>query len=333
MRLLQKFAIVFTIGTVSYAIRWFYIGRLYRSRRKFVKNELVVITGATSGIGLALADELVSRNCHLVLGCRSLARGREIQKQLQQRIGHPDTKINIFELELTSLESVVRFVKDVNELQKPIYALVNNAGIFYTQSTLTVDGIEQTFQVNYLSHYLLTLLLLPKLKQYSGNSRIVILSSKAHQRVERFPDLELHREFEDSSSNRFRSYQYSKFSSVLFAYKLSSILANSNVSVHCVDPGNVETSIFRSFPPLSNKFLYYIQKPLRVLLIKTPREGAQGLLLAILSPNPPRFYINEHHFDKDEDYKINPRIFNPILGDTLWTLSRKLCREYLLEMV
>lgn len=280
-----------------------------------------------------MADDLATRSCHLVLGCRSLERGRFVRDQLQLRTGREGTTIDIFELDLASLDSVVRFVDNVNKLQKPIYALVNNAGAFYVQPTLTGDGIDHTFQVNYLSHYLLTLLLLPKLKQYSGNSRIVIVSSNAHRSVERFPDLELHRVFEDTPQNRFRSYQYSKFSLVLFAYKLSSILANSNVSVHCVDPGNVETNIYRTFPPLSNKLLFYLQKPLRIFLIKTPREGAQGLLLAIVSPDVSRFYIARHHSDEDETRTINPLIYNPILADTLWTLSRKLCSEHLLEMI
>lgn len=312
--------------------RWYYIGRLYRNKRVFHGRELIVITGATSGIGLALANELASRNCHLVLGCRNLTNGILVRKKLEQQVG-PANTVDIFELDLSSLKSVVGFVDSVNSLRKPIYALVNNAGIFYAEPGLTIDGIEQTFQVNYLSHYLLTILLLPKLKLYPGNSRVVTVSSKAHQDVERFPDLELHREFDDSPSNRFRSYQYSKFSVVTFSQKLSSILANSNVTVHCVDPGNVETDIYRSFPPLSNKLLFYLQKPIRLLLVKTPREGAQGLLYAIISPETPRFYITKHYSNSEEQQEVNPRIYNPILGDTLWKLSRQLCRDHLLELI
>lgn len=332
MRLMQKFALLLTIGTVTYAIRWFYIGRLYRNKRKFTGRELIVITGATSGIGLALVQELSSRNCHLVLGCRSLTSGILLRKQLERQSG-PDITVDIFELNLSSLKSVARFVDNVSNLRKPIYALVNNAGIFYARPGLTVDGIEQTFQVNFLSQYLLTILLLPKLKQYPDNSRVIIVSSKAHQAIDRFPDLELHREFDDCSANRFRAYQYSKFSLVTFAHKLSSILENSSVSVHCVDPENVETNIYRSFPPLSNKLLFYLQKPLRFFLIKTPREGAQGLLYAILSPEVPRFYIVKHYSNLDEQQEVNPRVYNPIVGDTLWKLSRQLCREHLLEMI
>ena len=127
--------------------RWYYIGRLYRNKRVFHGRELIVITGATSGIGLALANELASRNCHLVLGCRNLTNGILVRKELEQQVG-PANTVDIFELDLSSLKSVVGFVDSVNSLRKPIYALVNNAGIFYAEPGLTIDGIEQTFQVS-----------------------------------------------------------------------------------------------------------------------------------------------------------------------------------------
>lgn len=292
---------------------------------------MIVVTGATSGIGRALVHELIPRACRLVLGCRNHEAGVKLLNDLKHQYGS-DIDVKIFHLDLSCLKSVAEFVEKVNALGEPIYALVNNAGIFYAPPALTVDGLEQTFQVNYLSHYLLTILLLPKLKQFPGNSRVINVSSKAHLAVERFPDLELHRQFEDLPNNRFRAYQYSKFSLVLFAHKLSSILADSTVSIHCVDPGNVETGIYRSFPPLANKVLFYLQKPLRILLIKTPREGVQGILYALLCKEVPRFYITNHYLNEDEIGEVNPRIFSPILGHKLWTLSRQLCREHLIEM-
>lgn len=129
-----------------YTSRWHYIGRLYRTRRNFANRELIVITGATSGIGLAVVSELASRACHLVLGCRNQAAGVKLLEHLKEQFGS-DIVVNIFELDLSCLKSVAAFVEKVNALQKPIYALVNNAGIFYAPPALTVDGLEQTFQV------------------------------------------------------------------------------------------------------------------------------------------------------------------------------------------
>lgn len=111
-----------------------------------MNRELIVITGATSGIGLAVVRELVSRGCHLVLGCRNKVASVKLFKDLEKQFGS-DIEVNIFDLDLCCLNSVTAFVDKVNALEKPIYALVNNAGIFYAPPATTVDGLEQTFQV------------------------------------------------------------------------------------------------------------------------------------------------------------------------------------------
>ncbi|XP_055586659.1 retinol dehydrogenase 12-like [Uranotaenia lowii] len=333
MGLLKNVAILVSIASVAYSIRWHFIGRLYRTSRKLETQFLVVITGATSGIGLATAKEIAKRNSHLVLGCRKLIAGEKIKQQLKESIG-TDILVDIFELDLGCLKSVVSFVEQVNNLGKPIYALVNNAGIFYTPPEATADGsgLERTFQVNYLAHYLLTIRLLYRLKQ-CPNSRVVNVVSQAHRGIQCFPDLQFHRPYDDSSANRFQSYSYSKFCLVLFAYKLSSILSGvTDISVHCIDPGNVETSIFKHLPSLSNRLLFCLQKPIRLLVIKSPHEGAQGILYAILEESRPRFYISNFWSNLEETTEINPRVYNPILGETLWTMSRQMCREHLLEL-
>uniref|UniRef100_A0A182P2G3 FKBP_N_2 domain-containing protein n=1 Tax=Anopheles epiroticus TaxID=199890 RepID=A0A182P2G3_9DIPT len=274
---------------------WYYIGRLFDSERKFQNGELIVLTGANSGIGLATLFELADRGCHLVIGTRCPAVGQTIRdKVLQQR---PCATIDTFVLKLESLASVVEFSENVRNLNKPLYALVNNAGVFYVPPSLTEDELEYLYQVNYLAHYLLTLRLLPALKQHPSDSRIVNVVSQAHRSVTEIPadDSFCGSLYHDTASNRFRAYAYSKFCLVQFSYRLSQLLATTcNVSVHCIDPGNVETAIYRHFPPLANRVLFYLQKPLRIFLIKTPHEGAQGVLYSVLSHKKPPFYIR--HF-------------------------------------
>ncbi|XP_055551168.1 uncharacterized protein LOC129733362 [Wyeomyia smithii] len=324
MGVLKNIAILATIGSITYVTRRCLIGRRYCSSRKFDNKELIIVTGCTSGIGLAVVKELGSRNCHLVLGCRNLDSGEKTRQLLIKQFGN-DILVDVFHVDFCCLSSIAGFAKRITDLQKPIYALVNNAAIFYHTPQQTIDKLEQTFQVNYLGHFLLTLLLLPTLKQCTIGARIVNLVSKAHLAAQVCPDLELHEKFEDTPNNRFRAYQYSKLCLVSFAYKLSSLLAKSSVSVHCVDPGNVETAIYRDFPQLSNKVSFYLQKPIRLLTVKTPYEGAQAVLYAILENQAPRFYIKEFSSQQDESGEINPIAKNPVLGDSLWTLSRQLC--------
>uniref|UniRef100_A0AAG5D2J4 Dehydrogenase with different specificities related to short-chain alcohol dehydrogenase n=1 Tax=Anopheles atroparvus TaxID=41427 RepID=A0AAG5D2J4_ANOAO len=334
---MRKCCILVGLGSISYLVRYYFIGRRYVSKRTFQNNELIVITGANSGIGLATFTDLVGRGCHLVIGTRCSETGRTIRDQLLQ--DHPAASIDVFELRLESLASVVKFSESVRELGKPLYALINNAGVFYAAPSLTEDNLEYTYQVNYLSHFLLTLRLLPLLKQHPSHSRIVNVASQAHLAVAQPPigDGFYGGLFEDSGANRFRAYQYSKFCLVQFSYRLAQLLAtdSNGVSVHCVDPGNVETAIYRHFPHLANRVLFCLQKPLRIFLIKTPYEGAQGILFAVLSEQKPPFYVRQFWAKQSRTPReeINPLVYKVVLADSLWRRSRQQCNHHLLEMI
>uniref|UniRef100_A0A182JPC5 Uncharacterized protein n=1 Tax=Anopheles christyi TaxID=43041 RepID=A0A182JPC5_9DIPT len=337
MGLLSKCCIFAGLGSVAYFVRWYYIGRLYDSKRKFQNGELVVLTGANSGIGWATILELADRGCHLVIGTRCPTVGQTIREKLMHQ--YPCATIDTFVLKLESLASVVEFSENVRNLNKPLYALINNAGVFYIPPSLTEDKLEYLYQVNYLAHFLLTLRLLPALKQHSSDSRIVNVVSQAHRSVEEIPadDSFCGPLYNDTATNRFRAYAYSKFCLVQFSYRLSQLLAASstnNPSVHCIDPGNVETAIYRHFPPLANRALFYLQKPLRIFLIKTPHEGAQGILYSVLSEKKPPFYVRRFWGKETSDFdEINPLVRKEALADTLWKRSRQQCSHHLLEMI
>uniref|UniRef100_A0A182TAM3 FKBP_N_2 domain-containing protein n=1 Tax=Anopheles maculatus TaxID=74869 RepID=A0A182TAM3_9DIPT len=311
--------------------RWYYIGRLYKTTRKFQNGELIVLTGANSGIGLATLVELAGRGCHLVIGTRCATVGQTIRDSLLRQ--YPSATIDAFVLQLESLASVVEFSENVRNLNKPLYALVNNAGVFYAPPSLTEDKLEYLYQVNYLAHFLLTLRLLPALKQQQpADSRIVNVVSQAHRSVTEIPSDDSFGGplYTDTASNRFLAYQYSKFCLVQFSYRLSQLLPTNcgNPSVHCIDPGNVETAIYRHFPPLANRLLFYLQKPLRIFLIKTPHEGAQGILYAVLSVQKPPFYVRHFWGKQTSDFdEINPLVRKEPLADTLWKRSRNQCKK------
>lgn len=231
-------------------------------------------------------------------------------------------------VDLASFASTKAFADRIIASQKTVYALINNAGIFYQPPGLTADGIDITFQTNYLGPFLLTLLLLPALRANGAGARIINLSSKAHLAPTEFNTSDPHQAYEDTCQNRFAAYQFSKFYLVLFANRLNRILQNSKVSVHCVDPGNVETNIFRTFPPLANPLLFALQKPIRLFCIKTPIEGAQSIVHALLA-TAPSFYITNLCESRDVHY----RAFDPCLAEALWLTSRKLCAGHLTSAI
>ncbi|GAB0097711.1 short-chain dehydrogenase TIC 32, chloroplastic [Sergentomyia squamirostris] len=306
------------ISSFAYLIRWHYLGRKC-SCRKNLNGKIVIVTGATSGIGRALAKELAGKGATLILACRDIQKAENLRNEISENTGNPN--IQVSQLDLSSLDSVSRFTENILANIDSVYALVNNAGLFYAKPRNTEDGFEETFQVNYLSPFLLTLQLLPALRKYEHPARVINVGSKSHLHAWLFPQPEYHREFEDCPEDRFRAYFYSKFCLTLFSWKLASLLENSNISVHCIDPGNTETAIFRTFPPLANKFSFWLQKPLRIFLVKTPREGAQSIVHTLLTEETPPFYLK----NLQEFPGINSRIFDPILGITLWRMSRKMC--------
>lgn len=259
-----------------------------------------------------------------MLACRDIEKGVRIVKEITSSTNN--SRIRVEHLDLTSLASVSNFAKRIIALNKPVFALVNNAGIFYAKPSNTVDGIEVTFQTNYLSPFLLSLLLLPTLRKHSAG-RIINLSSRAHLIPTEIPNPEFHQTFEDTPLKRFESYQYSKFCLTLSAHHLSEILDQTTVRVHCVDPGNTETSIFRSFPQLADPVSFALQKPIRFFVVKTPHEGIQSILHGLLAVEPP-FYI-----ENLSEGTINRRVLYPTLSNTIWQMSRNMCKSYLTSSI
>lgn len=259
-----------------------------------------------------------------MLACRDIEKGVQISREITSSTNN--TRISVEHLDLTSLASVSEFAQRIINLNEPVFALVNNAGIFYAKPSNTVDGIEVTFQTNYLSPFLLSLLLLPALRKHSC-SRIINLSSRAHLIPTEIPNPEFHQTFEDTPLKRFESYQYSKFCLTLSAHHLSEILDQTNVRVHCVDPGNTETNIFRSFPQLANPVSFALQKPIRFFCVKTPSEGIQPIVHGLLANEPP-FYI-----ENLSEGTINRRVLYPTLSNTIWQMSRNMCKSHLTSSI
>lgn len=257
----------------------------------------------------------------LVLACRDIEKGVKVSKDITASTNN--SRIRVEHLDLASLASVSEFSKRIINLDQPVFALVNNAAIFYAKPANTLDNIEVTFQTNYLSPFLLSLLILPALRKHNSSSRIINLSSRAHLIPTEIPNPEFHQTFEDTPLKRFESYQYSKFCLTLSAHHLNGILDQTNVRVHCVDPGNTETNIFRSFPQLADPLSFALQKPIRFFVIKTPYEGIQSVVHALLADDPP-FYI-----EKLSEGSINSRVLYPTLSNTIWQMSRNMCKSHL----
>ncbi|KAG5347929.1 RDH11 dehydrogenase, partial [Acromyrmex charruanus] len=204
-------------------------------------GKTIVITGANRGLGKETARDLYARGARVILACRNMERANkaveDIKNNPPSRINKDEYKNNagelaIYSLDLCSLKSVKDCAKNLLTNEAAIHILINNAGRGSSFSLeKTEDGNEMTLQVNHLSHFLLTLLLLPKMQLSSPNCRIINVSSIAHRFANiDFDDINL-----EKSYTPFKSYARTKLANILFTKELTNRLRMSlfNFGITC----------------------------------------------------------------------------------------------------
>ncbi|KYQ58958.1 Retinol dehydrogenase 11 [Trachymyrmex zeteki] len=231
---------------------WF-LNKMYTSKVR-LEGKTVVVTGANSGIGRETARDLYARGARVILACRNMEMANKALKDIKN---NPPSRINkdeyennigelaIYSLDLRSLKSVRDCAKNLLMNEAAIHILINNAGVAtYPCYEKTEDGNETTLQVNHLGHFLLTLLLLPKMQKSSSNCRIVNVSSLAHLFADiDFDDINL-----ESSYGPFKSYAQSKLANILFTKELARKLKEADIhgiNVYSLHPGIIPTRIAR----------------------------------------------------------------------------------------
>ena len=197
----------------------------------------VLVTGATSGIGLETARALARLGALVAVGARDPARGAAVVAELEREGGRAE----LLPVDLASFDSVRRAAQDFAAAHESLDVLVNNAGTAVARRETTADGHERTWQTNYLGHYLLTRLLLPLLKR-SPSPRIVNVASEGHRsgRID-WSDLELAKRY-----GGFRAYGNTKLAQVLFTRELAR--REPGIVSVAVHPGAIGTNIWRALP-------------------------------------------------------------------------------------
>lgn len=204
-------------------------------------SKTIIITGSNTGIGLAIAKHATLQKQRVILACRNVSKAESARQTLLAAA--PDAHIFIRQLDLSSFDSIRHFAENIEKEFPSVDALINNAGLLPMNQQFTSDGFEMQFGVNYLSHFLLTHLLLPTLSK-SPTARIVHLSSIGH-----YPGKI---QFETFRGRNYYllglpSYAQSKLANVLFSHELSRRLPG-HITSNAVHPGFVDTQFFRSIP-------------------------------------------------------------------------------------
>jgi NAD(P)-dependent dehydrogenase (short-subunit alcohol dehydrogenase family) len=233
-----------------------------------VAGKRVVLTGATNGIGLAAAIELARRGADLTLVARNQARAAEAVRRISavSSASAPDVML----ADLGSQSSIRQLAVALLERYPRIQVLLNNAGAIYARRQMTADGIELTWAVNHLAPFLLTTLLLDRLKA-SQPARIVTTSSGAHERA-RIP-------FDDMNADRswggagFMRYGETKLANILFTAELARRLEGTDVTANAFHPGFVATGFNRN-----NGVLMRLGMAMSRPFARSPQKGAESLV-------------------------------------------------------
>ena len=244
--------------------------------RGTVRDARVVITGATSGIGRAAALELAGQGARLTIVCRNTDKGAATVAELRSAV--PGLSADVVRCDLSDLESVRRAGFELIDRYDAIDVLINNAGVNDTESALTADGFDHMIASNYLGPFLLTRLVLDRVKA-AAPSRIVVVGSEAHRMAapfdpERFEDLGRY-----GPMNNNLAYGRTKLLDQLFANELARRLAGTGVTANSVCPGLVATNLVDMGPlrPI-------MQAVARTPFVNTPAEGAR--LVVRLAADP-----------------------------------------------
>lgn len=310
--LLEIFFWICIAALIMFLLRRLVEGPFYRKTNR-IDGKVVIVTGCNTGIGKETALELARRGARLYMACRDAARCEAARLEIIERTQNP----NIFNrtLDLSSLSSVRQFAERFLAEEQRLDILVNNAGVMATPRKLTVDGFEQQMGINHLGHFLLTNLLLDRMKQ-STPSRIVVVSSAAYVfgRIQQNDLMS-----EKNYSKFFGAYAQSKLANILFTRKLAELLNNANVSVNCCHPGIVRTELMRynTCPKTWN-----VLKTIINVFIRSPRAGAQTSLFLALDPKMEcksgGFYYNCLNMP------VLPKAKDKEMADWLWHESEKL---------
>ena len=236
-----------------------------------MQGKTVVITGATSGIGEIAAIELARQGARIVFVARNPLRLDETLARLM--VVNDKVKHAAYLADLSRLSEMKRVAGEIAAAEPHIDVLINNAGAVFGKREMTADGLEMTFATNHMAYFVMTNVLLPKLK---AGARIVSTASDAHKSGKLdFDDLQAQKSF-----GAFRVYGTSKLCNILFTRELAKRLTGTGVTANCLHPGFVATG----FGDNNEGLLGWVVGAAKKLGAITPEDGAKTIVYLASSP-------------------------------------------------
>ncbi len=273
-----------------------------------IRGKNVLVTGATSGIGLEASVELARRGARVTMVGRDRRKTEAAVTEVKRRSGSDE--VSFLLCDFSSQAEIRRLAQEVLARHERLDVLINNAGAVNKERRLTVDGIETTFAVNHLGYFLLTHLLTDLLVR-SAPARVVTVASEAHRSgTLDFDDLGFERGY-----RIMRAYGRSKLANILFSNELARRLAGTGVTSSSLHPGVVATNIWSGAPGWVRPIIQLLSRP----FFLKPEEGAAPIVHLAASPEVDG--ITGQYFLRHKPVTPAPLARDEAVAKRLWTVS------------
>ncbi|MFT3773946.1 MAG: SDR family oxidoreductase [Minicystis sp.] len=279
-------------------------------------GKVILITGATDGIGKAAAMDFAKRGATLTIVGRNKEKTAQVLAELKQASGNQDLDLLI--CDLSRMADVKRAAEAFKAKHDRLDVLVNNAGATFKELVKGPDGFELTFALNHLAYFQLTTSLLDLIRKTPG-ARVVSTSSSMQARGK----LDLDKTPTSLEGSGPAAYATSKLANILFTKELQRRLSGTTAKANCFEPGMVRTQFggFGSDQGLLLNVVYALAKPFS----STPEQGADSLVW--LATSPEAASLGGEYVSKRRPVTPQKQALDPKLAADLWTLSEKLCAE------
>ncbi|MFC4081141.1 SDR family NAD(P)-dependent oxidoreductase [Amycolatopsis samaneae] len=272
------------------------------------EEKTYLVTGATSGVGYAVATQLAARGARVLLGARSAESGRAAASMIRSRV--PEAELEVVAADLSDMTQVRSLAVQVRQHTTRLNGLILNAAEARTRRELTPDGFETNFATNYLSGFLLTHLLLPALTG-SASARIVALSSSNHTHIKH---LDLDALPTGENFGHTRTYSTTKLLTILFVAEFARRVPGTGVTANAADPGFVRTNLGRhTTGPFG--LLLKVTRP-----FQTSAEKAAGTPVYLATAQEVATSMGGY-FANSRPAKPSPLSQDPEIARKLWELS------------